>query len=74
MRSLREVIVDAGKRGVAVGHFNISELGALKAVAEVARELKLPVIVGTSEGEREFIDVHDAVAFVKDLREQHGQE
>lgn len=74
MRNLKEVIKDAEQRGVAVGHFNISELGALKAVAEVARELNLPVIVGTSEGEREFIDVHDAVALVRDLREQHGQE
>ena len=74
MRNLREVIKDAEKRGVAVGHFNISELGALKAIAEVVKELKLPVIIGTSEGEREFIDVHDAVALVKDLRENHKLE
>lgn len=57
-----------------MGHFNISEIGALKAIAEVAKELKLPVIVGTSEGEREFLDIHDAVAMVRDLREKHGQE
>lgn len=74
MKSLREVIKNAEKRGVAIGHFNVSELGALKAIAEVARELKLPIIVGTSEGEREFLDIHDAVALVRDLREKHGQE
>lgn len=74
MRTLREVLRDAERRGVAVGHFNISEIGALKAIAEVAKELKLPVIVGTSEGEREFLDIHDAVAMVRDLREKHGQE
>ncbi|MDO8467253.1 MAG: class II fructose-bisphosphate aldolase [bacterium] len=74
MRTLREVLRDAERRGVAVGHFNISEIGALKAIAEVAKELKLPVIVGTSEGEREFLDIHDAVALVRDLREKHGQE
>lgn len=74
MRMLKEVINDAQKRGIAIGHFNISELGALKAIAEVAAELKVPVIIGTSEGEREFIDVHDAVALVWDLREKHDQE
>src|SRR3989344_9288648 len=80
MRSLKEVIADAGKRGTAVGHFNISELGALKAISEVAleisksRNIAVPVIIGTSEGEREFLDIHDAVALVRDLREKHGQE
>ncbi|MEK7641329.1 MAG: class II fructose-bisphosphate aldolase, partial [Patescibacteria group bacterium] len=74
MRTLREVLKDADQKGVAIGHFNISELGALKAVAEVAKELKVPVIIGTSEGEREFLDLHDAVALVRDLRENHRQE
>lgn len=72
-KDLRDIILNAEKNRVAIGHFNISELGALKAIAEVAAELKLPVIVGTSEGEREFIDVHEAVALVKSLREDHGQ-
>ncbi len=71
---LREILKEAEKRKVAIGHFNVSELSALKAIAEVAAELKVPVIIGTSEGEREFIDVHDAVALVRDLREKHGQE
>ncbi|MGA8678487.1 MAG: class II fructose-bisphosphate aldolase [Candidatus Acidiferrales bacterium] len=37
---------------------------------ESARELNVPVIVGTSEGEREFMGVHQAAAVVKSLREQ----
>lgn len=73
MKTLRQIIKDAEKRKIAIGHFNISELGALKAIAEVAKELDVPVIIGTSEGEREFIDPHDAVALVRDLRENHGQ-
>lgn len=73
MKSLKQIIKDAELRGLAVGHFNISELGALKAIAEVAKELSVPVIIGTSEGEREFIDPHDAVALVRDLREKHNQ-
>ncbi len=74
MRTLRQVIEDAAKRKVAVGHFNISETAALKAVAEVARELNVPVMVGTSEGERDFLDADEAVAMVRELREKHGQE
>ncbi len=74
MRTLRQVIEDAAKRKVAVGHFNISETAALKAIAEVARDLKVPVMVGTSEGEREFLDPHEAVAMVRELRAKHGQE
>jgi fructose-bisphosphate aldolase class II len=72
-KNLKQIIREAEKSGVAIGHFNVSELGALKAIAEVAAELKVPVIIGTSEGEREFIDPHDAVALVRDLREKHGQ-
>ncbi len=73
MKSLRDLLREAEANKVAIGHFNISELGALKAIAEVAAELKVPVIIGTSEGERDFVDVHDAVALVRDLREKHGQ-
>ena len=74
MRTLREIILDAQKRQIALGHFNISETAALKAIAEVARALNVPVMVGTSEGEREFLDPHEAVAMVRELREKHGQE
>ncbi len=74
MRTLRQVLEDAAKRKVAVGHFNISETAALKAIAEVARDLKVPVMVGTSEGEREFLDADEAVAMIRELREKHGQE
>lgn len=74
MRNLKEIIKDAGKKGLAIGHFNISDIGTLKAIAEAARELNAPVIIGTSEGEREFLDVHEAVALIKSLQEEHGQE
>jgi len=73
MLSLKSVIKKAEKEKKAVGHFNISELAALKAIAEVAAELGVPVIIGTSEGERDFIDPHKAVALVRELREEHHQ-
>jgi len=71
MKTLREVLADADARHVAVGHFNISDLGALKAIFAAARELHLPVLIGVSEGEREFIGVRQAVALIKSLREQY---
>ena len=68
--SLKEVILTAEKNKIAVGHFNISDLVMLKAIFESAKELNQPIIIGTSEGEREFIDPHEAVAMVKAFREE----
>jgi fructose-bisphosphate aldolase, class II len=70
MQTLREVIAEAAARKVAVGHFNISNLEALRGIFNAARDLNLPVIIGVSEGERDFIGVHQAVALVKSLREE----
>jgi len=70
MLSLRNVLEQAQKNGVAVGHFNISDLVLLKAVFESAHELKVPVIVGASEGERKFLGVPQIGALVRSLREE----
>jgi ketose-bisphosphate aldolase len=71
MKTLREVLADADARRVAVGHFNISDLGALKAIFAAARNLQLPILIGVSEGEREFIGVRQAAALIKSLREEY---
>lgn len=68
MKTLREYIHEADEKKVAVGHFNISNLEGLHAIFNAARELDLPVIIGTSEGERAFVGVHEAVALVETLR------
>jgi fructose-bisphosphate aldolase, class II len=70
MDNLRTVLEQAQKAGVAVGHFNISDWILLKAVVAAARELKVPVIVGVSEGERAFLGVRQISALVKTLREE----
>ena len=70
MRSLRDLLQEAQKSGVAIGHFNISDLVLLKAVFAAAREVSAPVIVGLSEGEREFVGVRQIAAFVRSLREE----
>lgn len=71
METLRQILEQADVRKVAVGHFNVSDLVTLKAVFESARDLKLPVIVGVSEGERQFMGVHQISAIVRSLREQY---
>lgn len=55
MEALRTYLGHADTNAVAIGHFNISDLVGLKAVFAAALDLKLPVVVGVSEGEREFI-------------------
>jgi fructose-bisphosphate aldolase class II len=70
MQSLRNVLEQAQKDGVAVGHFNISDFVILKAVFAAAQELKVPVVVGASEGERKFLGVRQIAAQVLSLREE----
>lgn len=71
MKTLRQVLEQAELNQVAIGHFNVSDLVALKAVFEAARDLGLPVVVGASEGERAFIGVRQIAAVIKSLREEY---
>ena len=50
---------------------NISDLTGVKAVFESARELRVPVIVGLSEGELAFMGVREAAAVLNVLRQEH---
>ena len=70
MHNLRNALAQAGENGVAIGHFNIADLVLLKAVFSAAQELKVPVLVGASDGEREFVGVRQLAALVRSLREE----
>ena len=70
MKTLRECIVEAEKKRVAIGHFNISDSEGFWAVVTTARALDVPVIIGVSEGERDFIGVEQVAAMVKSAREK----
>src|SRR5260370_11869530 len=72
MQTLRKVLEQAEANAMAIGHFNISDLVTLKAVFEAARDLNAPVVVGTSEGERQFIGVRQVAAIVKTLRQEYA--
>src|SRR4029078_2234110 len=67
---LRDVLKQAEENRVAIGHFNVADLVLLKAVFAAAQELKVPVIIGVSEGEREFMGVRQVAALVRSLREE----
>jgi fructose-bisphosphate aldolase, class II len=70
MQGLRNVLDQAEKNGVAIGHFNISDSVTFKAVFSAAQELNVPVLVGVSEGEREFIGVRQIVSLVQSVRDE----
>lgn len=72
MKTLREYIKEAHESKKAIGHFNFSSLEGLWAIADAAKELGVPVIVGTSEGERKAVGTAQAVALVRAFRESHG--
>ena len=44
MITLNEALGDAQRKRIAIGHFNVSDLVALKAVTGAARALKVPVL------------------------------
>ena len=70
MQKLIDVLRSAQNEGVAVGHFNLGDYTFLKSVSAAARELNVPVIVGASEGEREFLGTRAVAALVKSLRDE----
>lgn len=71
-KTLRECVEEAQKNGVAVGHFNISNTEGFWGVVKAAKKLNVPVIIGVSEGERDFLGISEARALVnaakKDLK------
>jgi fructose-bisphosphate aldolase, class II len=71
MDTLREVLTRLQRQGSAVGHFNVADLVLLKAVVAAAVEVGVPVIVGASEGERDFSGTYELAALMKVMREEH---
>lgn len=70
MKMLQDVILKADEEKTALGHFNISTIDALWGIFEAARSLDVPIIIGTSEGERKFIGARQAVALIKSIRSE----
>jgi len=73
VKSLEEYIALAQEKKIAIGHFNVSTIDGIYAVIDAAKELNTPVIIGVSEGERDFIGVKQVSAIIKTLREERDQ-
>ena len=72
MKTLRECTREAREGGYALGHFNISDSTQLNAIAAAAREVGMPVVIGVSGGEREFVGGRKAAAMVAAARDEFG--
>jgi len=70
IKTLREYIKEAEEKGVAMGHFNISNIEALHGIYDAAKKLNVPIIIGVSEGEEEFIGRDEVSTLVKMIRER----
>jgi fructose-bisphosphate aldolase, class II len=68
--TLRDVLTRLEKEGAALGHFNVADHVLLKAVIAAGAESKLPVLIGASEGEREFFGARQLAALVKSERQE----
>lgn len=60
--------MEADKKGIAIGHFNISNLEQFHAIYNAAKKLDLPIIIGLAEGEAKFVGLNEAVALVRAIR------
>lgn len=78
MKTLREYIQWADDKGVAIGHFNISNLEGLHGIFNGAKKLadevgyEIPIIIGVSEGEEDFVDTEMARDMVNSIRDEHN--
>lgn len=74
MKNLIDYVKEAEKQQRAIGHFNISNIEGLWAVWDGVNAVsklvgdKIPVVIGTSEGERAHLGENTIVNAVQDLR------
>ncbi|MEN9621852.1 MAG: hypothetical protein RLZZ67_286 [Candidatus Parcubacteria bacterium] len=69
-KALKSYVEEALAKKVAIGHFNISNLEGFWAVVNAAKKLQVPVIIGVSEGEREFMGVTQVRALVDSVKSE----
>lgn len=72
LKTLSQILARASKEGWSTAHFNVSTLDQMRAVLQAAANLRSPVVIGTSEGERKFLGLRQAVALREAFREEFG--
>lgn len=68
--ALQELLARAQNEGWALPHFNFSSLSQLHGIIDALKETNSPAMVGTSEKERDFFGMKEAVEVVKGFREE----
>jgi len=68
MKMLYECIKEAEDKRMALAHFNVSNLEMIWAVSKVAKDLRTPVIIGVSEGERKSIGLRQARVIIDSIK------
>lgn len=69
---LNDILRRATREHWAVGHFNISNLEQLRAIAEAMKETKAYAMIGLSEGERKHIGLRQAAALARAFENEIG--
>jgi fructose-bisphosphate aldolase, class II len=72
MKALKYYIAKAKKEKWAIGQFNFSTFEQVKGIVEAAKNLKTPIILGTSEGESKFVGLREAVAMRNVLSKKYN--
>lgn len=71
-KNLKDYFKSAKKGKWAIGQFNFSNLETLQAIIQAGKNLKSPLIVGTSERESRFLDPEKAVFLVSFFKKKTG--
>src|SRR3990167_1026819 len=69
---LNNFLKKALKEKWSLGHFNVASFEQIKAIILAAKELNSPLMLGVSEGEREYLGLKQIVALIKSFREETG--
>ena len=72
MKTLKYYLQKAYKEKWAIGQFNFSDFSQVKGIVSAAEHLRSPIILGTSEGESNFVGLEEAVAMRNVLRKKTG--
>ncbi len=72
MKPLKYYFQKAQKEKFAIGQFNFSDFSQVRGIVAAAKNLKAPIILGTSEGESKFVGLQEAVAMRDVLRKKTG--
>ncbi len=70
--NLKDYLKKAQKEHWAIGQFNFSTLSQLKGIIEAAKKLKSPIILGTSEGESQFLGLEQVIALKNVFQKETG--